>query len=214
MATFVLVHGSFGGGWCWKLVTPMLRNLGHDVYAPTLTGLGERAHLLSCGVDLDTHIEDVTSLLFHEDLSGACWSATSYAGDGHHRSTRRGVPERISRNWFTLMPTCRWTGKPKLTSGPRRLPPARLSLARPDPMRCALPRPRLPSASLNRACPGGWRRGSSRTRWARICRPPRSAPPRAGPFRGRTWSARLLRCLISWRLLPPGRDRRGGRCGK
>ncbi len=96
MATFVLVHGSFGGGWCWKLVTPMLRNLGHDVYAPTLTGLGERAHLLSCGVDLDTHIEDVTSLLFHEDLSGAVLVGHSYAGMVITGVAAR-VPERIAK---------------------------------------------------------------------------------------------------------------------
>jgi energy-coupling factor transporter ATP-binding protein EcfA2 len=65
MATFVLVHGSFHGGWCWRLITPILRKLGHAVYTPTLTGLGERSHLLGCGVDLNTHIEDITNLSEH-----------------------------------------------------------------------------------------------------------------------------------------------------
>lgn len=80
MAAFVLVHGSFHGGWCWRLVAPLLRNLRHDVYAPTLTGLGERVHLLRCGVDLNTHIEDVTNLLFYEDLSRVTLVGHSYAG--------------------------------------------------------------------------------------------------------------------------------------
>jgi Alpha/beta hydrolase family len=56
MATFVLVHGAWHGGWCWKKVVPILRDAGHDVYAPTLTGLGERAHLLTPEIDLTTHI--------------------------------------------------------------------------------------------------------------------------------------------------------------
>lgn len=80
MPTFVLVHGSFCGGWFWRLVAPMLRSFGHEVYTPTLTGLGERSHLLSCGVDLNTHIEDVTNLLFYEDLSRVTLVGHSYSG--------------------------------------------------------------------------------------------------------------------------------------
>jgi hypothetical protein len=56
MATFVLVHGSCHGGWCWKKVTPLLSIDGHEVYTPTLTGLGERSHLVSRDVGLDTHM--------------------------------------------------------------------------------------------------------------------------------------------------------------
>ncbi len=58
MATFVLVHGAWGGGWCWKDVAPLLRATGHDVYTPTLTGVGERAHLLNPTIDLRTHVQD------------------------------------------------------------------------------------------------------------------------------------------------------------
>ena len=58
MATSVLVHGGGHGGWCWQRLTPYLRSAGHEVYTPTLTGLGERAHLLGADVDLDMHIED------------------------------------------------------------------------------------------------------------------------------------------------------------
>jgi len=56
VATFVLVHGAWHGGWCWRAVTARLRNAGHEVHAPSLTGLGERKHLAGARVDLDTHI--------------------------------------------------------------------------------------------------------------------------------------------------------------
>ena len=80
MATFVLVHGSFGGGWVWQKVTPLLRAQGHEVYTPRLTGLSDRSHLLQCGVDLATHITDVASLLYYEDLSDVVLVGHSYAG--------------------------------------------------------------------------------------------------------------------------------------
>ena len=63
MAAFVLVHGAHFGGWSWRWVTPHLKAAGHDVYAPTLTGVGERVHLASPQIDLDTHITDVVNRL-------------------------------------------------------------------------------------------------------------------------------------------------------
>ncbi len=80
MATFVLVHGSCHGGWCWKKVTPLLSNSGHNVYAPTLTGLGERSHLVSKDIGLDTHIVDVTRVLEYEDLNEVIIVGHSYGG--------------------------------------------------------------------------------------------------------------------------------------
>jgi pimeloyl-ACP methyl ester carboxylesterase len=77
---FVLVHGSSGGGWIWKRLAPRLRGAGHDVYAPTLTGLSDRAHLLHCGIDLTTHIDDVARLIVCEDLSNVILVGNSYAG--------------------------------------------------------------------------------------------------------------------------------------
>ena len=56
MATFVLVHGAWHGAWCWRRVARLLTSAGHDVFAPTLTGLCERSHLLTPAVDLDTHM--------------------------------------------------------------------------------------------------------------------------------------------------------------
>ncbi len=80
MATFVLVHGAWHGGWCWRKVTPLLRAAGHEAYAPTLTGLGERAHLLSPAIDLDTHIQDVVNVLEYEELTDVILVGHSYAG--------------------------------------------------------------------------------------------------------------------------------------
>jgi pimeloyl-ACP methyl ester carboxylesterase len=77
---FVLVHGAWHGGWCWNRVAERLRALGHDVYTPTLTGLGERAHLLRPDIDLSTHIDDVVGVLDYEDLVDAVLVGHSYGG--------------------------------------------------------------------------------------------------------------------------------------
>src|SRR3569832_625098 len=58
MATFVLVHGAWHGSWCWKRVRRALQHSGHDVFTPTLTGVGERAHQLAPSVNLSAHVED------------------------------------------------------------------------------------------------------------------------------------------------------------
>jgi pimeloyl-ACP methyl ester carboxylesterase len=80
MATFVLVHGAGHGAWCWDLTTPALRAAGHEVLAPTLAGMGERADLLSDRVDLATHIDDVTSFLRDYDLHDVILVGHSYGG--------------------------------------------------------------------------------------------------------------------------------------
>jgi pimeloyl-ACP methyl ester carboxylesterase len=80
MATYALVHGAWHGGWCWKKVTPLLRAAGHEVFAPTLTGLGERAHLLTPAVDPETHIDDVLGVLHYEDLRQVVLVGHSYGG--------------------------------------------------------------------------------------------------------------------------------------
>jgi pimeloyl-ACP methyl ester carboxylesterase len=81
MATYVLVHGSRHGGWCWKRVAKLLRQRGHDVYAPTLSGNGERNHVPAARpINLDTHVEDVRAVLFYEDLHDVILVGHSYAG--------------------------------------------------------------------------------------------------------------------------------------
>ncbi|MCX5562424.1 alpha/beta fold hydrolase [Streptomyces sp. NBC_00038] len=79
-ATYVLVHGGAHGGWCYQRVARILRSAGHKVYTPTLTGLGERAHLVGPAVDLDLQIQDITQGLRYEDLSDAILVGHSYGG--------------------------------------------------------------------------------------------------------------------------------------
>ncbi|MCX6385974.1 MAG: alpha/beta fold hydrolase [Solirubrobacterales bacterium] len=79
-ATFVLVHGSNHGGWCWGRVKPLLEAARHSVYTPTLTGLAERADELTPEVGLSTHVSDITELIEGEDLHGVTLVGHSYAG--------------------------------------------------------------------------------------------------------------------------------------
>jgi pimeloyl-ACP methyl ester carboxylesterase len=80
MTSFVLVHGAWNGGWCWKRVAPLLRVAGHEVYTPTLTGLGERVHLATPEVGLDTHTRDIVNLLEFEDLERVVLVGHSFGG--------------------------------------------------------------------------------------------------------------------------------------
>ena len=80
MATFVLVHGAWHGGWCYKRVAQRLRAKGHEVYTPTLTGLGERSHLLHAGVNLSLHVQDILNVLRWEELSNVVLCGHSYGG--------------------------------------------------------------------------------------------------------------------------------------
>jgi pimeloyl-ACP methyl ester carboxylesterase len=81
-AAFVLVHGTGHGGWCWRFIVPLLRAAAYDVYTPTLTGLGASSHLLHelNRISLDTHVKDVTNMLFYEDLSEVMLVGHSYGG--------------------------------------------------------------------------------------------------------------------------------------
>jgi pimeloyl-ACP methyl ester carboxylesterase len=78
--TFVLVHGAWHGGWCWRRVADILEGRGHKVYTPTLTGLGERSHLMTSSINLDTHIADIVNIFKWEDLNNAVLCGHSYAG--------------------------------------------------------------------------------------------------------------------------------------
>jgi len=80
IGTYVLVHGAWHGGWCWAKVARLLRDAGHEVYTPTLTGLGERAHLARPEVDLETHIQDVVAMLEAEELRQVTLVGHSYGG--------------------------------------------------------------------------------------------------------------------------------------
>jgi pimeloyl-ACP methyl ester carboxylesterase len=95
MATFVLVHGAWHGGWCWKHVVPFLTAAGHSVWTPTLTGLGERAHLAGPEINLTTHLQDVVNLLRYEGLLDVILVGHSYGGMVITGVAEQ-VPERIA----------------------------------------------------------------------------------------------------------------------
>lgn len=80
MADFVLVHGAWHGGWCWRRVVELLAAEGHRVFAPSLTGLGDRTHLLSAEVGLATHVDDVLAVIETQELEQVVLCAHSYGG--------------------------------------------------------------------------------------------------------------------------------------
>jgi pimeloyl-ACP methyl ester carboxylesterase len=98
MATFVLVHGAWHGSWCWQRVRAALQRNGHEVYTPTLTGVGERSHLLAPTVDLQTHILDVQNLIQWEELRDIVLCGHSYGG-----MVVTGVADRIPQRIRSLV---------------------------------------------------------------------------------------------------------------
>ena len=98
MATFVLVHGSWAGSVVWRELAPRLRKAGHEVYAPTLTGIGARKHLLSREIDLDTHIQDVIGVIDDADLCDIVLVGNSYGG-----MVITGVADRVPEKVASLV---------------------------------------------------------------------------------------------------------------
>jgi pimeloyl-ACP methyl ester carboxylesterase len=98
MASFVLVHGTWGGGWQWRQVAENIRAKGHLVFTPTLTGLGEREHLVSRETNLDTHIQDIAAVISTEKLNDVVLIGTSYAG-----LIISGVADRLPQQIRTLI---------------------------------------------------------------------------------------------------------------
>lgn len=96
MWTIILVPGAWLGGWCWRYVATDLRAAGHAVICATLTGLGERAHLLSRGIDLETHVSDIVGLFRYRDLNEVMLVGHSYGGMVITAAADR-VPDRIRR---------------------------------------------------------------------------------------------------------------------
>lgn len=92
----VLVHGAWHGGWCWRTVARLLRQAGHEVWAPTLTGLGERAHLLRADTGLSTCIEDICAVLDAEELDEVLLVGHSFGGLVITGVADR-LPERLQR---------------------------------------------------------------------------------------------------------------------
>src|SRR5437660_102959 len=80
MATYVLIHGAYQGGWIWKPVATRLRAAGHTVFAPSLDGCAERSHAVRAGITVGTHAREVAQLLFSEDLKDVVLVGTSSGG--------------------------------------------------------------------------------------------------------------------------------------
>jgi pimeloyl-ACP methyl ester carboxylesterase len=104
MATYVLVHGGGHGGWCYAKVKQRLEQAGHQVFAPSLTGLAERSHLRSESINLDTHIQDVVQLLGYWDLDDVILVGHSYGGMVITGIADR-ASERIGRLVYSMPPT-------------------------------------------------------------------------------------------------------------
>ena len=80
MTVFLVAHGAWSAGWAWKKMRPLLRDAGHEVFTPTYSGMGERSHMASPSIDLDTHIQDILGVLHMEDLRDVVLIGHSYGG--------------------------------------------------------------------------------------------------------------------------------------
>jgi len=125
MATFVLVHGGWAGNMVWRELAPRLRKAGHDVYAPTLTGIGARKHLLNREIDLDTHIQDVVGVIDDADLSDIVLVGHSYGG-----MVISGVADRVPEK--VLLPDRRLVTVPGEDWLVEPIPSAGFGLKRPE----------------------------------------------------------------------------------
>jgi pimeloyl-ACP methyl ester carboxylesterase len=125
MATYVLVHGGGHGGWCYDKLAAILRRGGHDVYAPSLTGLGDRRHLVSPSIDLNTHIDDIANVIFYHDLKGVILAGHSYGGMVITGVADR-IPERL--NYLVYLDASRPSNGQSLVDNA----PAMMAFARSD----------------------------------------------------------------------------------
>ncbi len=98
MATFVVAHGAWSAGWVWKKMRPLMRARGHELFTPTYTGVGERRHLASPDIDLETHIADILGVLEFENLAGVNLIGHSYGG-----MVATGVADRVRERIVQLI---------------------------------------------------------------------------------------------------------------
>lgn len=135
----VLVHGAWHGGWCWRAVAGRLRSAGHAVYTPTLTGLGERAHLLREDTGLATHIDDLCALLTCEELEDVLLVGHSFAGLVISGVADR-LPQRLRRLVY-LDALVVDTGRSALSAFPAEVQRERARTIDAEGLRMAIPSP-------------------------------------------------------------------------
>ena len=192
MATIVVCHGAWSAGWAWKKVRPLLRAAGHDVFTPTYTGLGERAHQVSRAINLDTHIADV---LARARLRGPARHRARWPQLRRHGGDRRRRPRArsASPSWSTSTRSCPRTARACSTCcrAPARAkrhggaprPTATAGCCRPTHRR-PIPRPRTWRGS---------RRGGAGSRPACFTQPLRADGCRPPACRAPTSTARASR---------------------
>ncbi|MBE7436576.1 MAG: alpha/beta fold hydrolase [Anaerolineales bacterium] len=95
MTTFILIHGMWHGGWCWEKLSALLKAAGHDVHAPTLAGLAERADMLNDDIDLNTHVQEIVNLCESKNLRDVILVGHSSGGFMAHVVTDK-IPERVA----------------------------------------------------------------------------------------------------------------------
>ena len=166
MATFVLVHGAWHGAWCWRRVARMLTQAGHEVFTPTLTGVGERSHLLNLDINLDTHILDVVNEMRWQKLNNVVLVGHSYAG-----MVVTGVAEKMEKSIASIVMLDAFfpeTGERWSICNPPRLGTAFWLLSATALWLCRHA-PRLCSTSTKRTA-RGWTRSARHIRLKAFCR--------------------------------------------
>ena len=136
---FVLVHGAWMGGWCWRDVARILRAAGHDVFTPTMTGLGERAHLLNSSVRLSTFIDDACAVIECEELTDVVLVGHSFGG-----MVVSGVADRMGdsiRHLIYLDGLIAQHGQSAITLLPPLMQAERSTTDDPEDLRIPTPRP-------------------------------------------------------------------------
>jgi len=152
--TFVLVHGAWHGGWCWAGVAAKLRARGHVVHTPTQTGLGERSHLLSKAITLDTFVEDIVNVVKWEDLNDVVLVGHSFGG-----SAISGVADRMRprvRQLIYLDALMLENGRSPFSMLPKEVVEARLKAAQESSGGLSLPAPKASAFGVADAQQTAW----------------------------------------------------------
>jgi pimeloyl-ACP methyl ester carboxylesterase len=152
--TYVLVHGAWHGGWCWRDVASRLAAAGHAVFTPTQTGLAERKHLLHAGISLDTFVEDIVNVIDAEELNDIYLVGHSFGGRSVCGVADR-MPERVRRLVFldSGLPT---SGKSAMDGLPADIRATRLKLAQDSSGGLSVPPPGMADFGITDAESVAW----------------------------------------------------------